>query len=58
MPSGTPAASKKVTGSPVVHTPLDKANKVIIKLPPLMPVDSNLVRYTSLAEEKQTDTVS
>ena len=52
------AASKKVTGSPVVHTPLDKANKVIIKLPPLMPVDSNLVRYTSLAEEKQTDTVS
>ena len=36
----------------------DKTNKVIIKLPPLMPIEDNLVRFTSLADEKQTDTVS
>ena len=49
---------KHVISSPTVQTPLDKSNKVIIKLPPLMPVENNLVRFTSMAEEKQTDTVS
>jgi hypothetical protein len=60
-PKATPprkGTSKKVLSSPTVQTPLEKGKKVIIKLPPLMPIESNLVRFTSLAEEKQTDTVS
>jgi hypothetical protein len=38
--------------------PLNKTNKVMLKLPPLGSMGGNLSRWTSLAEEKQTDTVS
>lgn len=60
-PKATPprkGASKKTLSSPTVQTPLEKGNNVIIKLPPLMPIESNLIRFTSFAEEKQTDSVS
>ena len=52
------------TTSPFTKEPSDvtekgeKTGKFIIKLPPLMPIEDNLVRFTSLADKKQTDTVS
>ena len=59
-PRASPTGKENQKSKPPPALVLEKGSNIDLsrKLPPLMPVEGNLIRYTSLADEKQSDTVS